>query len=84
MTTNELRIEVCKLMGWINIQLKEGEYEGWNGFFTRPIPELTLDLMHEAEKLLTLSESYQYQKLVGWHDTAIEKATAFIAVKGKK
>lgn len=65
--------------------------------YHRPLTPLTLDLMHEAEETLTAQERNAYCRQLSWeifkqpmitgwsfaHAAAIQRATAFIAVKRK-
>lgn len=67
--TDELRIAVCKAMGWHCIGgCHTPDYAGWVTLDQpspmRPIPPLTLELMWQAEEMLSEDECRRYNDLL--------------------
>ena len=104
MSPEAQRIAIAEACGWREVNHPTTEFEVAQGFHpTRPqgrqrLPDYLTDLnaMHEAEKVLTESQSAEYQRhlegsrrFIGaaefftYHATAAQRAEAFLRAIGK-
>jgi len=94
MSEEQINIAIAEACGWRKVYLNQNSMPwGFNiGFnYSQPIPNYCNDLnaMHEAEKVLTADQWYEYDQLMPlrdpqkMHATARQRAEVFLRTLGK-